>query len=108
MSEDEILHEVHTQPYPNRYLASFSKFLFHHIKDPYIYKMVYDGFSLFMEKIVLKYENANRYKVHFVGSVAFYFANILRQVAIDKGVTLKNILESPIAGLTLYHQSDSK
>ena len=108
MSEDEILHEVHTQPYPNRYLASFSKFLFHHIKDPYIYKMVYDGFSLFMEKIVLKYENANRYKVHFVGSVAFYFANILRQVAIDKGVTVKNILESPIAGLTLYHQSDSK
>ena len=108
MSDDEILQEVHTQPYPNRYLASFSKFLYHHIKDPYVYKIVYDGFSLFMEKIVLKYDNASQYKAHFVGSIAFYFANILRQVANDKGITLKNILESPIAGLTLYHQSDSK
>ena len=108
LEEDEILNEVHTQPYPNRYLASFSKFLFHHIKEPYIYKLVYDGFALFMEKNVLKYENASQYKVHFVGSIAFYFANILRQVANDRGITLKNILESPIAGLTLYHQTDSE
>ena len=107
MSEDEILSQVHTQPYPNRYLASFSKFLFHHIREPYIYQLVYDGFSLFIDKVVLKYKNADQYKVHFVGSVAFYYANILRQVANDKGITLKNILESPIAGLTLYHQSDS-
>ena len=106
MTDDEILNEVHTQPYPNRYLASFSKFLFHHIRDPYVYQLVYDGFALFMDKNVLKYKNADQYKVHFVGSIAFYYTNILRQVANDKGITVKNILESPIAGLTLYHQSD--
>ena len=106
MTDDEILNKVHTQPYPNRYLASFSKFLFHHIRDPYVYQLVYDGFALFMDKNVLKYKNADQYKVHFVGSIAFYYTNILRQVANDKGITVKNILESPISGLTLYHQSD--
>ena len=104
LADDEILHQVHHTPYPNRYLASFSKFLFHHIRNPHIYQLVYDGFALFMEKNVLKYANASQYKVHFVGSIAFYYANILRQVAGDKGITVKNILESPIAGLTLYHQ----
>ncbi|MDN5215585.1 N-acetylglucosamine kinase [Fulvivirgaceae bacterium BMA12] len=105
MSEDEILEQVYKKPFPNRYLASFSKFLFHHVKEPYVYELIYNSFSLFMDKNVLTYENIQQYKVHFVGSVAFYYANILRQVANDKGVVLKNILESPIAGLTLYHQS---
>ena len=46
----------------------------------------------------------NEVPVHFSGSIAFYFGNILRQVANDRGVVVKNIVESPIAGLTLFHQ----
>jgi hypothetical protein len=52
------------------------------------------------------YANYKEVKVHFTGSVGFYFSDVLRQVANDKGITVKNILESPIAGLTLYHQKD--
>jgi hypothetical protein len=54
----------------------------------------------------MKYENYKNLKVHFTGSIAFYFSDVLRQVANDKGITVKNILEGPIAGLTLYHQKD--
>jgi hypothetical protein len=54
----------------------------------------------------MKYENYQRLKVHFVGSIAYYFSDILRQVAQDKGITVKNILEGPIAGLTLFHQNE--
>jgi hypothetical protein len=54
----------------------------------------------------MKYENYQQTQVHFTGSIAFYYSDILRQVANDKGVTVKNILEGPIAGLTLYHQKD--
>jgi hypothetical protein len=54
----------------------------------------------------MQYENYQKLKVHFTGSVAFYFSDILRQVANDKAITVKNILEGPIAGLTLYHQAD--
>jgi glucosamine kinase len=54
----------------------------------------------------MKYTDWKTRKVHFTGSVAFYFSDILRQVANDKGITVKNILEAPIAGLTLYHQKE--
>ncbi len=104
LSEESIMEKVYGEPFPNRYLASFSKFLFHHQKDPYIYKLIYDAFEAFIKNYILKYQNAKAHKVHFVGSIAFYYANILRQACQDQGITVKNILETPIAGLTLYHQ----
>lgn len=105
---DEILDRVYTQEMPSRFLGSFSHFIFQHLKEPYCYKLVYDGFGQFFEKNVMKYNRYEKLKVHFTGSVAFYFSDILRQVANDKGITVKNILESPIAGLTLYHKQDLK
>jgi glucosamine kinase len=105
LSREELLDNVYKKPFPNRYLAKFSQFLFHNLSDPYIYKLVYDAFADFFDKNVLYYENYADYKVHFTGSIAFYYSNILRQVANDKGIVVKNILENPIAGLTLYHIS---
>ena len=105
---DEILDRVYTQEMPSRFLGSFSHFIFQHLKEPYCYKLVYDGFEQFFEKNVMKYNGYEKLKVHFTGSVAFYFSDILRQVANDKGIIVKNILESPIAGLTLYHKQDLK
>lgn len=105
IDRDEILNRVYSQDMPSRFLGSFSHFIFQHLKEPYCYKLVYEGFNEFFEKNILKYDRAPELKVHFVGSVAFYFSDVLRQVASDKGITVKNILESPIAGLTLYHQT---
>ena len=103
---DEILDRVYTQEMPSRFLGSFSHFIFQHVKEPYCYKLVYDSFGEFFEKNVMKYNRHDKIKAHFTGSVAFYFSDILRQVAIDKVIILKNVLESPIAGLTLYHQTE--
>ncbi len=104
VSIDEVLQKVYKESFPNKYLASYSKFLFDNISEPYIYQLVYQAFEIFLKKNVMKYENHENVKVHFVGSIAFYYANVLRQVASDLGIAVKNILETPIAGLTLYHQ----
>lgn len=103
---EEILERVYQHEKPSAFLASFTKFIFQHLKEPYCYQLIYDSFSEFYEHNVMQYENFQQLKVHFTGSVAFYFSDILRQVANDKGITVKNILEGPIAGLTLYHQAD--
>ncbi len=100
-----VLDQVYRQPQANTYLASFARFAFHHLKHPYIVRMVYDGFRQFFEKNVAKYENHQQHKVHFTGSIAFYYSNVLRQVANDLEFSVQNIVESPIAGLTLYHRS---
>jgi N-acetylglucosamine kinase-like BadF-type ATPase len=105
-TREEVLEKVYQQEKPGAFLASFAKFIFQHLKDPYCYKLAYNSFSDFFENNVKKYENYQTTKVHFVGSIGFYFSDVVRQVANDKGITVKNILEGPIAGLTLYHQKD--
>jgi glucosamine kinase len=105
-TREEVLEKVYQQEKPSAFLASFAKFIFQHLKEPYCYKLVYKSFSDFYENNVMKYPDYKKLKVHFTGSIAFYFSDVLRQVANDKGITVKNILEGPIAGLTLYHQKD--
>lgn len=105
-TREEVLEKVYQQEKPGAFLASFAKFIFQHLKEPYCYKLVYNSFSVFYENNVMKYKGYQDMKVHFTGSIAFYFSDVLRQVANDKGITVKNILEGPIAGLTLYHQKD--
>jgi N-acetylglucosamine kinase-like BadF-type ATPase len=106
LSREEFLESVYQQEKPSAFLASFMKFIFQHLKEQYCYELVYQSFSEFYEKNVMQYENYANTRVHFTGSIAFYFSDVLRQVANDKGITVKNILEGPIAGLTLYHQQD--
>ena len=102
-TREEFLEKVYQEEKPSAFLASFTRFIFQHLKEPYCYQLIYSSFAEFYENNVMKYENYQNLKVHFTGSIAFYFSDILRQVANDKGITVKNILEGPIAGLTLYH-----
>jgi glucosamine kinase len=105
-SREEVLEKVYQGEKPSAFLASFSKFIFQHLKEPYCYQLVYRCFSDFYENNVMKYEHYKTLKVHFTGSIAFYFSDVLRQVANDKGIIVKNILEGPIAGLALFHKKD--
>lgn len=101
---DTVLENVYRKPYPNRYLAQFSKFLFRHKNDPFVYQLVYDSFSEFLRRKVLKYPKATGTPVQVSGSIGFYFNSILRKATVDHGLELKNVTESPIAGLTLFHK----
>ena len=105
-TREEFLEKVYQQEKPSTFLATFSKFIFHHLKEPYCYRLVYDSLSEFYENNVMMYDDYKERQVHFVGSIAFYYSDLVRQVANDKGITVKNILETPIAGLTLFHQKD--
>lgn len=103
LSKDDILTAVYNLPNPNRFLASFSKFLFQNLKHPYIAKLVYSAFEDFFDKHICKYREHKEVKMSCVGSVGFYFSKILKNVASDKGVAIDKIIKAPIAALTLYH-----
>ena len=38
--KDTVLDHVYRKPFPNRYLGQFSRFLYHHMKDPFVYQSV--------------------------------------------------------------------
>ena len=104
LSKDEIPFLLAQQDSPNKWLAAFAKFIFHHKSSPFIYELISHSFGDFFNRIIANYPNFKTLPVHFSGSIAFYFNDILRRVGNDNQVTIKNIVEGPIAGLALYHQ----
>lgn len=102
-NKDEILEAVYRKPFPNRYLASFSKFIFQNSKEIYLMNLVSDCLEQFLEKHICKYEKYQELPLNCVGSVAFYYADILRKLAAKKNIKIGKIIASPIAALTLYH-----
>jgi N-acetylglucosamine kinase-like BadF-type ATPase len=99
-----IQEHVYQKPFPNRYMASFCRFITEHKSDRYCYLLYYDSFQDFFKKHVNKYHDYRKKQVNFVGSIAYYNSDILRKAAYDNEINVNLILESPIAGLTLYHQ----
>jgi glucosamine kinase len=102
-TRDAILDAVYKQPRPNRFLASFSKFVYQNISNEYCTQLVINCFEQFFDRHICKYEMHKEVPMHVVGSVGYYYGKLLQKVANEKGVSLGKILETPIAGLTLYH-----
>lgn len=99
-----VLENAYRKPFPNSYFAAFSRFLSDRLDHPYCRQLVQNGFSLFFERYVSKYTNSRQYPVHFTGSVAYYFRDILQEAAREKGLRLGNVLKNPIEGLISYHK----
>jgi N-acetylglucosamine kinase-like BadF-type ATPase len=99
-----ILQKAYREEFPNRWFASFSKFLFDHRKHPFCYQLIEKSFQSFCELYLLKYEQAFNQPIHFTGSVAFYYADILRRVLKANKLQAGIISEGPMAGLTLYYK----
>lgn len=107
LTPDIIKHNLYKADNPNRYLASFAKFMFDHQDNAYIKKLVKNGFKKFFNFHILNYKKAPSVPIYFIGSIAFYFSNILKEVADDKGLVIAEIIRKPIDNLIDYHKNIS-
>lgn len=103
LTQEDILEYVYRRPYPNRFLASLSPFLSENMNVPEIRSLVKDGFKSFLMRNVMQYDY-KKYPVNFTGSVAYYYMNILQEVAEETGVRLGKIVKSPMDGLIDYYR----
>lgn len=102
-NRDNILDAIYNLPFPNRYLASFCEFYTDHLSNKYIFDMVSNSFREFFVNQIKQYSDYKTKPVSFVGSVAFFFEPLLRQIASEFGVKVDQVLRSPIDALADYH-----
>ncbi|MGV8092409.1 MAG: ATPase [Mangrovibacterium sp.] len=101
----DVLDHVYRMERPNQYLASFAPFLSAHIQEPYCRNMVESGFKEFFERNVMTLPVATSYSIGFVGSVAYYFRDIVIRQTEAFGFKHPVILKEPITGLIAYHKN---
>jgi glucosamine kinase len=107
MNMHTMVEKVYAEPHANVYLASLSKFCSEHRDHPYIASMVRQGMRAFLETHVACFRNHKEVPVDFVGSIAFYFEDYLREVATEMGIQVGLVVKKPILGLVRYHQQFS-
>jgi N-acetylglucosamine kinase-like BadF-type ATPase len=103
LTKDIIIDNVYMKPHANVYLASFMRVITSHKQEPYVRNMIREGLERFLEIHVTCYKDYREVPTHFIGSVAFYHEDILREVAVEKGVRIGSIIKKPIEGLYQYH-----
>ena len=103
-NNDELLDQIYTKPFPNRYCAQYAKFIAQHLDfDPYFPNLVTDAFRQFFLLIVTHYPDYKKYTFNAVGSVAYYFKPLLQKVVEEFGMKMGVILQAPMEGLIKYH-----
>ena len=101
LNKEFIFEELYESSSPNRFLASFSPFLFRNRMVPEVSAILQQSFSLYVDRYVSIYGEGQTLSV--VGSVGYYFRTELQEALHSRGHFLGKVLEHPIAGLSLYH-----
>ena len=104
LTPDDVNEQVYTQPLANRFCAGFAKFVYDsNVHLEYTRNLVKTSFEDFFRNLVTHYPNYQSYTFNCIGSVGYNFRNVLEEVAAEYGMTIGNIIRSPIDNLVKYH-----
>lgn len=98
-SRDEIIENVYSKPLANRYLAKFTVFCKENIHKKEVEEIVINSFNDYFKNHITTIENYNEYKLHFVGSIAFYFQEQLEKIAKKYSCQIGTIIQKPLERL---------
>jgi glucosamine kinase len=104
-NNNEILEAVYKKPLPNRYLASFTIFLAENRGHYMVENIIEDGFNDFFFNHIYKYRESWTLPINFIGSVAFGFKDVLKEMCSSYELQLGTVLKKPMDGLIKYHKA---
>lgn len=93
-----IIEKVYRQPMANRYLASLSRFCADNRGDAAIEALLRRHFCAFRDRVIAQYEEKEM-PIAFVGSIAWYYRDVLEAVLNEGGYRVGTIVKEPIDGL---------
>jgi N-acetylglucosamine kinase-like BadF-type ATPase len=103
LEADYIKQNLYRMPNPNMYLASFAKFMFEFKEEKYIKRIIKRGFHEFFKYRILPFDKSIETPLYFIGSIAFYFRDILEKVAKKYDLKVTDVIQRPIDNLLQYH-----
>lgn len=102
LTAGDIINKVYRQPFPNRFLATFTRFMNENRHEKEIEAIIVRCFTQFFERNIKQYDYKN-YPVNIIGSIGFYFKEMLEMAATPMGIKLGIVEQSPVMGLVKYH-----
>lgn len=104
LNKETILEAVYKKELPNKYLASFAKFVAENVEE--LEDLVLECFQDFFSKHICKYSSYREYDLHIIGSIGSVFKKQLENVAKQNEVRIGKLIKQPIEELVLFHRVD--
>ena len=112
LDPDDIKINLYKKPNPNMYFASFAEFIFNSDIERsttgevngYFYKLISEGMLKFIEYRILCFKEAQHVPIHFIGSIAHFSEDIIRDCMKPYHLELGEIIRRPIDGLIEYYR----
>jgi glucosamine kinase len=104
-NRSEILDNVYKKPMANRYLASFAMFLAENRGHYMIENIIEDGFNDFFFNHIYKYRESWTTPIHFIGSIAHGFKDVLKSMCDSYELQLGKVIKKPMDGLVKFHRA---
>ncbi|AFM03256.1 putative N-acetylglucosamine kinase [Bernardetia litoralis DSM 6794] len=98
LDREIVLKKAYQETKPNEFFASFVPFLHKYKDEKSIRKLIETTFDGFLDRIEEEFENLN-INFYAVGSVAYFFEDILKERINKRKGNLVRIVKSPIEGL---------
>lgn len=98
-----LLRQLYQQPFPNRMLAGFVPLLAQNRGHYMVENILEDCFHDFFRQHILKLRESWQYPIHFCGSVAFEFQDVLLDLCQQFELTPGQVIKDPMAGLLQFH-----
>ena len=68
--------------------------------------LVKERFFKFISKTVMRFDGYEDTPTHFVGSIAFFYQDILKEVCTENEIKVGKIIKGPVEELIRYHMED--
>ena len=106
LDPDEIKNHLYKRHNPNMYLASFAEFIFTSKEvNGYFYKLISEGMLKFIEYRILCFKESQNVPIHFIGSIAHFSEDIIKECMKPYHLELGTIIRRPIDGLIEYYKT---
>ncbi len=92
----------------NAYLATFTQFLGDHLKHPFVQDLVATSLGEFLDRQAGKYSGVQHVPVHFVGSIAHHFQDVLVRCMEERKLKLGIVIRKPIYPLADFHKVEGE
>lgn len=97
-----VIENIYQKPFPNSYIATFSRFMIAHKDHTFIQEILHKGFQEFVDTNIKSYNNFKNLACNFVGSIAYYYQDELKAVCAKNNLKVGKILQKPIEGIFDY------
>lgn len=100
---EELKFAIYRAEKPNVRMARLSKYLDEILHHDSIREMIEQRFDAFLSSTILTYPNYRDLPISFIGSISYFFKEVLQDRCGHSGIQILNIEHDPIEKLVAYH-----